>query len=345
MTALEFHRRYPHLELAPILRAIKYVGLDSNALDAVDVDRILQLYPHFESDPELVVGTEAVCEQTGMDPEELERLLTEHGARIPYLGSPGHPMVPAIGLRMIHAVAAGDDPWEQANQRLYTLTEMAERTDTSLASLSKYMKDHPDRVPSQMVGKMRKFPPEAVDAFRQIKLENLGRRVSGGRRAQRQKAAISRRFATRFAELEEQLDAAVEVSKSLAKTLNRLSRQTRRARLQAESSAKPEPGREPGRPRRSGIQRPDTIVATCKRVLTDAPEPMRVADTTDRVIALGANIRAKNPNVTVSSILSSYDDFARVKRGYYRLAKPPSGPDAVVGNHDADPIAGLPTAS
>ncbi len=345
MTALEFHREHPTLEFAPVLRVIKYTGLDSNALHDDDVARILQLYPHFESDPELVVGAAAVCEHTELEAEELERLLTEHRAQIPYLGSPTHPMVPGIGLRMIRAVAAGNDPWEQTDQDLYTLTEMSEKTGISLASLSKYLRDHPDRIPSQPVGKMRKFPSQAVDAFRRIKMENLGRRAGGRRQVQRQKAAVNRRFATRFAELEEQVDAAVEVSKSLAKTLSGLSRQVRRARIMAESGAKIAPGHEPGRPRRSGSQRPDTIVATCKRVLTEAPGPMRVADITERVIALGAEIRAKNPNVTVSSILSSYADFTRVKRGYYELAEPQPGAESVVADHDVDAIAGLPTAS
>jgi hypothetical protein len=55
-------------------------------------------------------------------------------------------------------------------------------------------------------------------------------------------------------------------------------------------------------------------------VLSEAEGPMRVADITDQVISMGAEIRAKNPNVTVSSILSSYDDFTRVRRGYYQLA-------------------------
>lgn len=253
-------------------------------------------------------------------------------------------MVPGIGLRMIHAITVGDDPWEQAHQRLYTLTEMSEKTEISLASLSKYVKEHPDRIPSQIVGNMRKFPAEAVDTFRQIKMENLGRRSGDRSHAQRQKAAVNRRFARRFAELEEQVDAAAEVSKSLAKTLTRLARQVRRARIMAESGARTARGQEPGRPRRSGIRRPDTIVATCKRVLTEAAGPMRVADITDRVIALGAEIRAKNPNVTVSSILSSYDDFTRVKRGYYRLAEPKPGADPVVVDQEVDEIARRPPA-
>jgi len=41
---------------------------------------------------------------------------------------------------------------------------------------------------------------------------------------------------------------------------------------------------------------------------------MRVAAITERVIAVGTAIKAKNPNVTISSILSSSDDFGRVRR-------------------------------
>ena len=319
MTALELHRQYPNLELAPVLRVIKYMGLDSSALSAGDVERILKLYPHFECDPELVVGHEAVCRETGLEPERLQEILENHRPDIPYLGSAGHPMMPLIALRMIRAITDGDDPFEETEKKLYTLTAMAEKTDISLASLSKYVKEQPERIPSELVGKMRKFPSEAIGIFKQIKMENLGKRGSGDRGAERHKAAVSRRFALRFADLEEQLDAAFEVSKALAKTLNRLARQVRRARAAAESGAKLTTATK-SRGRRSGVRRPDTIVAACKRVLAEAGEPMRVADITERVIELGANIRAKNPNVTVSSILSSYEDFSRVKRGSYQLA-------------------------
>ena len=46
---------------------------------------------------------------------------------------------------------------------------------------------------------------------------------------------------------------------------------------------------------------------------------MKVADITAQVLSRGVSIRAKNPNVTVSSILSSYEVFQRVRRGYYEL--------------------------
>jgi hypothetical protein len=322
MTALELHGKHPHLELAPILRVIKYMGLESNSLTDDDVARILTLYPYFERDPELVVGKEQVCQEIDIEFDALEDILRDHREEIPYLGSPSHPMVPRIALRMIRAVADGDDPLKETGKQLFTLTEMAEKTGISLASLSKYVKEQPDRIPSEMIGKMRKFPAEAVPVFRKIKLENLGRRGGGQRRALQQRAAVSRRYARKLAEMERDLETALVTSKELAKTLNRLSKQVRRARMSADSASQIEPSQGEGavRGRRSGGGRPDTIVAACKRVLSEAEGPMRVADITDQVISMGAEIRAKNPNVTVSSILSSYDDFTRVRRGYYQLA-------------------------
>ncbi len=90
----------------------------------------------------------------------------------------------------------------------------------------------------------------------------------------------------------------------------------------------------PDAPRRSGGHRPRTIVAPCKTILGEAREPMRVAEITERVIAMGTPIKAKNPNVTISSILSSYDDFGRVRRGYYKLLR------AADDRNDASPHEG-----
>jgi len=331
MTALELHRQNPALELAPILRVIKYMGFESRSLSPAQVDRTLELYHHFEHDPELVIGIEAVCRLTGLQGEHITELLGKHRHEIPYLGTTTHPMVPMAAIPMIRAVAAGDDPMETSDERLYTLTEMAERTGISLASLSKYVKEHIDRIPSRVVGRLRKFPRQAVVVFQDIRVENLGRRGKDHGRVARQKAAVSRRYAIKLAELETQLDAAVEVSKELSRTLGRLSRQVRRARTAAETGSKVSATEPPARSRRASGHRPDTIVAACKTILAEAAGPMRVADITERVIAMGTPIKAKNPNVTVSSILSSYGDFGRVRRGYYELLEPDDGMAAADG--------------
>lgn len=328
MTALELHRRNPSLELAPILRVIKYMGFDSNALSEREVDRILELYPNFERDPELVVGIEALCRLTDLPAERLRELLGENRHEIPYLGTIAHPMVPTVAIDIIRTIAGGGKP-PAGDEPLFTLTEMAELTGISLASLSKYVKEHAERIPSRTVGRMRKFPHEAIEVFRRIKAENLGRRGNGQASAARQKAAMTRRYATKLADLEQQVDVALEVSRELSRTLNRLSRQVRRARSAAENGSREAAAKPASRARRTGGRRPDTIVAACKAVLAQAEEPMRVADITERVIAMGTPIKAKNPNVTVSSILSSYDDFNRVRRGYYELLVRPAATDGV----------------
>ena len=315
-----------------MLRVIKYLGFDSHGLSAQEIDVILRLYPDFEDDPELVVGIGAVARLTELDPDRLSELLGKHRHELPYLGTTAHPMVPRVAIDMIRAVAAGEDPLAAPDEKLYTLTEMAERTQISLATLSKYVKEQPERVPSRLVGKMRKFPHDAIGVFQRIKVENLSRRGNGRDRVERQKAALSKRYAAKFAELEEQLDAALDVSNDLSRALKRLTRQVRRARAAADTGAKPADAPAASRARRSGGHRPHTIVAACKTVLAGASEPMRVADITARVIAMGTPIKAKNPNVTISSILSSYRDFGRVRRGYYQLLRseaPEAGNDAV----------------
>ncbi len=330
MTALELHRQNPSLELTPIFRVIKYIGFDSNGLSPDEVDVILRLYPDFERDPELIVGIDAVARLTELDPERLSDILGKHRYEIPYLGTTARPMVPTVAIDMIRAIAEGEDPLAPPAESLYTLTEMAERTEISLASLSKYVKEQPHRIPARLVGKMRKFPPEAISVFQQIKLENIGRRGNGKDRVERQKAALNKRYAVKFAELEEQLDAALEVSKDLSRTLKRLARQVRRARSAAEAGSEATKSALPGG-RRSGGHRAHTIVAACKTILAEAGGPMRVAEITERVIAMGTPIKARNPNVTISSILSSYDDFERVRRGYYELL------GAAVDTNDASP--------
>ncbi len=336
MNSLELHRQNPSLELAPILRVVKYMGFDSHALSETEVEKVLHLYPQFERDPELVVGIDAVCRLAELEPDRLVEILSLHRHEIPFLGTTAHPMVPASAIGMIRALADGEDPLASHDEQLFTLTEMAERTEISLASLSKYVKEQPERVPSKLVGKMRKFPSAAIPVFQQIKTENLGRRGNGRDRVERQKAAVSRRYATKFAELEAQLEAAVEVSKELSRTLNRLANQVRRARAVAVSGSRVHEEHQPKRARRSGGHRPDTIVAACKRVLAEADGPMRVADITERVISMGTPINAKNPNVTVSSILSSYDDFGRVRRGYYELLKRDAVGDTPTAEEDLD---------
>jgi len=252
MTAFDLCRRRPELELAPILRIVKYLGLDSTQLGADDVDRIVRMHPHFMEDPELIVGVEPIAERSGLAPETVARLLVERRSDLPYLGSPRRPMMPAVGITMLRDLAAPAPA-----------TAVEPQTD----------------------------PLATAAAIR---------------------------------DLEAEIDAALDQVRSLGKTLSKLSRRVRGSHgLEIEPPAGS--GRQP-RHRRSGGGRPHTIVEACRKVLQEAGAPMKVADITAEVVSKGVDIKAKNPNVTVSSILSSYEVFERVRRGYYTLA---AGPDAL----------------
>jgi predicted DNA-binding transcriptional regulator AlpA len=64
---------------------------------------------------------------------------------------------------------------------LLTLTEVGERTGISYPTLVRYVKLHGDRIPFEGEGRRRRYHPEAVEVFRQIRSESpRGRRASGG---------------------------------------------------------------------------------------------------------------------------------------------------------------------
>jgi predicted DNA-binding transcriptional regulator AlpA len=62
---------------------------------------------------------------------------------------------------------------------LMTLTQISETTGISYPTLVRYVRMHADRLPSEGKGRARRFYPQAVDVFRQLRSES-GR---GGRKA------------------------------------------------------------------------------------------------------------------------------------------------------------------
>lgn len=253
MTAFELCRSRG-LELAPVLRIVKYLGLDSGALEAAEVERVTSLYSHFRYDPELVVGRGAIAERSGVPEDRIESLLRERRQEIPFLGTPDRPMLPVVALAMLR----------RAHERAEPLAE-------------------PESEPARIEPET---PAPAGD----------------------------RDLRARIGRLERELAGAIEQVRSLSRTIGRLT-----DRVGEPAGARSAPTR---RHRRSGGGRPDTIVEACRTVLSESAGPMKVADITERVLSSGVEIRAKNPNVTVSSILSSYEAFERVRRGYYTLSGP-----------------------
>jgi excisionase family DNA binding protein len=66
-----------------------------------------------------------------------------------------------------------------------TLTQVSEQTGISYPTLVRYVRVHSDRLPSEGTGRSRRFHPEAVDVFRQLRQES-GR---GGRKPKAAKTA------------------------------------------------------------------------------------------------------------------------------------------------------------
>lgn len=71
---------------------------------------------------------------------------------------------------------------------LYTLTEVKEKTGISLPTLQKYKKNHQDRIPSVGEGRTQKYPPEALDVFKQLKKENLKKRGRPRKKSKKEKS-------------------------------------------------------------------------------------------------------------------------------------------------------------
>ena len=65
---------------------------------------------------------------------------------------------------------------EQTAEALYTLTQVSDQTGISMPTLQRYKKLYQDRIPSKGKGRSQRYPEEALDVFRELKKENIGRR-------------------------------------------------------------------------------------------------------------------------------------------------------------------------
>lgn len=70
------------------------------------------------------------------------------------------------------------------NEGLLTLTEVAERTGISYPTLVRYVKLHRERIPFEGRGRRKRYHPEAVEIFQQIRSESpRGRRKGGAKKS------------------------------------------------------------------------------------------------------------------------------------------------------------------
>ena len=77
--------------------------------------------------------------------------------------------------------------------KLFTLSEISQRSGISMPTLQRYKKLYQGRIPSVGSGRKQRYPEEALPVFDEIKLENVGRR--GRPRKDASAAAAPRRAA------------------------------------------------------------------------------------------------------------------------------------------------------
>lgn len=60
--------------------------------------------------------------------------------------------------------------------KLYTLSEISQKTGISMPTLQRYKKMYQDRIPAEGKGRKQRYPESSLPVFDQIRNENLGRR-------------------------------------------------------------------------------------------------------------------------------------------------------------------------
>jgi excisionase family DNA binding protein len=65
---------------------------------------------------------------------------------------------------------------ESSNRKLYTLSEISQRTGISMPTLQRYKKTYQSRIPSEGKGRKQRYPEESLPVFEQLRVENAGRR-------------------------------------------------------------------------------------------------------------------------------------------------------------------------
>ena len=65
---------------------------------------------------------------------------------------------------------------ESPQGKLYTLSEISQKTGISMPTLQRYKKLYQDRIPAEGRGRKQRYPDSSLPVFDQIRNENLGRR-------------------------------------------------------------------------------------------------------------------------------------------------------------------------
>ncbi|HEX2252647.1 MAG TPA: helix-turn-helix domain-containing protein [Thermoanaerobaculia bacterium] len=146
---------------------------------------------------ELLTLTE-VSNRTGISMPTLQRYKKEYQSRLPTVGRGRRQRYRASALEVFEEIKRENisrrgrprkegsprrEPRPERQPGLLTLTEISERTNISYPTLVRYVKQHGDRIPYEGEGRRRRYHPEAVAVFQEIRGEGgRGRRAGGGGR-------------------------------------------------------------------------------------------------------------------------------------------------------------------
>jgi DNA-binding transcriptional MerR regulator len=157
-----------------------------------------------------------VAEKTGISMPTLQRYKKNYQSRIPSVGKGRRQRYPKEALPVFEQIKeeniqrrgrppkkegakrAGRPPKAQKaakspagkKEGLLTLTAVSEATSISYPTLVRYVKLYGDRIPSEGKGRSRRYHPEAIEVFKQLRSES-----PRGRRKKSEKAATKPRRA------------------------------------------------------------------------------------------------------------------------------------------------------
>src|SRR4029450_3070023 len=78
-----------------------------------------------------------------------------------------------------HPYAGGETKMTEPSTqqgKLYTLSEISQRTGISMPTLQRYKKMYQARIPAEGKGRKQRYPEDSLPVFEQLRVENAGRR-------------------------------------------------------------------------------------------------------------------------------------------------------------------------
>jgi predicted DNA-binding transcriptional regulator AlpA len=144
-----------------------------------------------------------------------------------------------------------------AEEKLFTLSEISQRTGISMPTLQRYKKTYQDRLPSVGAGRKQRYPEHALPVFAELRSENAGRRgrprKNAAATASGRSSATAKRRPGRPAGAKRGRPAAARAAKPARGAAKTGRRPGRPRKVQPAAPARR--GRPPGRPRKAAAGR------------------------------------------------------------------------------------------